>query len=59
MVLKIRVYVTTGYVGCSRDDVLNIEVDDSATAEEIEEEKRMAAEEWMHEQIEWGWSNEE
>lgn len=47
--MKITVWVSMSLVGCERHD--EIEVEDDATEEEIEE----AGREWMWEQIEWGY----
>lgn len=46
---RIRVYVTTGFVGCGREEI--IEVEDDCSDEEIEEFAR----EVMFSMIEWGW----
>jgi len=47
--MKIKVHVTTGLVGADRE--CEIEVDDDATDDQIEEQAREA----MFELIEWAW----
>jgi hypothetical protein len=56
-VLKIKVWVSTGYVGSKREDEIEIYIDDNATEEEIESAKENTAREWMFEEIEWGWGD--
>lgn len=50
---KIRVCVSTGYVGAKREEI--IEVEDDCSEKELEE----IAEETMLSMIEWGWSEVE
>lgn len=47
--MKIRVYVSTNYVGSECSDEL--EVDDDCTDDDLDD----IARDWMFEQIEWGW----
>lgn len=46
--IKVSVYLSIGYSGASRKDELYIEVDDSATDEQIYSEAGQAAEEWAN-----------
>lgn len=50
--MKVRVWVSMNLVGCVRCD--EIEVDDNATEEEVEESVR----DWMFEHIEWGYDRD-
>ncbi len=56
-VLKIKVWVSTRYVGSDRTDEIEVYIDDDATEKEIESAKEDAAREWMFEEIEWGWGD--
>jgi hypothetical protein len=58
MKIKIKSYVSTRYVGCSVEDEFEIYVDDNATDEEIEEAAREETQQWMFEQIDWGYEIE-
>lgn len=49
---KIKLWVETGFVGATHEEI--IEVDDDTTEEEIDE----IALEFLHNCIEYGWSNE-
>jgi metal-sulfur cluster biosynthetic enzyme len=59
MKIKIKVYVTTRYVGCEAKDTLEFDVEDGLTEKEIEEIKEEETRIWMFDQIEFGWSDVE
>ena len=44
--LTIEVHLSIGYAGADHDDVLEVEVPDDATPEQIEAEKELALKEW-------------
>jgi len=54
-VVKIRVSVSTRYVGSLCTDEIEVYVDDNATPEQIESEKEDACKQWMFDQIDWRW----
>ena len=58
-VIKIKVQVSTRYVGSRVEDELEVYVDDNATEQEIETAKEDAARDWMFDQIDWGWQDVE
>ncbi len=51
---KIKVSVSTGYIGCTSEDV--IEVEDNATEDEI---NRLALDHMFDSMIDYGWSEED
>lgn len=54
-IIKINVQLNIGQAG-GRDDILDIEVDDNATPEEIETACDEACEDWANNYIDTGWS---
>ena len=57
MQIKIKVSVRTNRQGSDCSDVLEFEVEDDATAEEIEEAKDRETKEWMYERIDFWWED--
>lgn len=56
--IKLEVYVSTNKFGSETRDVIEIEIPENATPNEIEQIKEDAAREWMYENIEWGYNEE-
>lgn len=54
--IRLKVYVETSRVGSTIEDILEIEVEDNATLEDIDDEKEAATKEWMFNNIEFGYS---
>lgn len=54
MIIKIAVSFSCNVVGADQSDELEIEVEDNATSEQIEEEAERAAKEWMWNFVEFG-----
>lgn len=48
--IKVRFTLSIGYVGCEKEDDLELEVADDATPEEIEEVVTEEYTNWVHEQ---------
>ena len=55
MVVKIEVHLSIGLGNASRDDILEVEVDDGATPEEIEEACEEEFDTWLQGYIDTGW----
>ncbi len=47
MKVKVKLGVHSGYVGSGREEVKEIELDDDASAREIEEEAQALFEQWL------------
>lgn len=58
MTIKIKANVSTMYLGSTVEYEFEIYVDDNATDEEIEEAAREETQQWMFEQIDWGYEIE-
>lgn len=57
--IQIDVSVSTGYVGSKVEDVLDIEIPEGATTEEIEQVCGEVYEQWVWDTINSGWSIKE
>lgn len=55
-VIKIAVYLSTGYVGSRVEDELELYFDEDATEDEIEIAKANATREWLFDRLDWGWN---
>jgi hypothetical protein len=55
MIKKYKFYASTGYVGCEREETVEIEIDDDATQKEIEEVVEEEFKEWMCSNIDSGY----
>ena len=53
--IKIRLNVSTIYVGSNYEEEIEFEVEDDATEEEIQAEKEEIAKDWLFENVNWGW----
>lgn len=57
MTIKIRVFVNTGFANCTHSEILEWDMPDSSTEEEIEKAKNEAAIEYRDNYIETGWND--
>jgi hypothetical protein len=57
MIIKIKVNLNIGFTSATRKDVIDVEIDDNATEEEIEEAKEEAAKDWAYNFIDIGWAD--
>lgn len=53
--IKIRLNVSTIYVGSTYEEEIEFDVEDDATEEEIQAEKEEIAKGWLFENVNWGW----
>ena len=53
--IKIRLNVSTIYVGSNYEEEIEFEVEDDATEEEIQAEKEEIVKDWLFENVNWGW----
>lgn len=52
--IRIDAYLSIGYANANRNDLLEIEVDDNATLEQIEKEAEQAVNDWSSNFIDLG-----
>lgn len=54
--LQVKVHLSIGYANAGHDDILELEVDDDATQEDIDKQVDEMVNDWANNYIDLGWS---
>jgi hypothetical protein len=58
-IIQINVSLSIGFYNASRNEVIDVYIEEGDTEEEIEKACEEAAKEWMYGYLDWGWSRVE